>query len=304
LGDLVLDIVATARQEVSRGSDVPGTVRFRAGGSAANTARAFARLGGRASLVTSIGDDAWGRRLVAAVRADRVTVHAVAVPRPSARLVAIVGAQGERSFVTDRGAADRLAPGDVRDRWIDGTDALHLPGYSLFTQPLARAAARAAVIARERGAVVSVDLASRVPLLAMGRVAARDAIGSLEPSILLGNREEAAALIGSREERLLDLAPVVVIKEGDAGCRVLTRGPDAAAVAGRAVHLAVATTPVRAVDTTGAGDAFDAGFLHALLTGSERKGMLARDAASLRRAAVAGHRAAAAVLTGPRPELP
>ena len=50
---------------------------------------------------------------------------------------------GERSFVADRGAADLLAPGDLRSGWFDGADALHLPIYSLLGEPLGQAGRRA-----------------------------------------------------------------------------------------------------------------------------------------------------------------
>ena len=55
LGDLVLDVVVAPERSVESGTDVPGTLRFRAGGSAANVARSFAHLGGAASFVGSVG---------------------------------------------------------------------------------------------------------------------------------------------------------------------------------------------------------------------------------------------------------
>ncbi len=123
LGDILVDVVASPMGRLLRGSDVPGTVRFRAGGSASNTARAFARLGGRATLIGAVGEDGWGRRLTAALRVEGVTVRAVTVARPTGRLVALVGPDGERSFVTERGAADYLSPSHLRDGWLRGASA-------------------------------------------------------------------------------------------------------------------------------------------------------------------------------------
>lgn len=303
LGDLLVDVVATSAQPMVRGSDVAGTVRFRAGGSAANTARAFAGSGGRATLVAAVGSDAWGRRLAASLRADGVTVRCITAPdHPTARLVAIVEPGGERSFLTERGAADQLQPADLDEAWLAGANALHLPGYSIYSEPLASAGRRAAELARAAGALVSVDLSSAEPLRAMGRRRAWEAVAALQPAILLGNAAESAVLRGGVPvARLLELAPIVVIKEGPSGCAILARPPD-----GRPepLQLSVPTRPIKTSDTTGAGDAFDAGFLFTMLAGGGGWGRRHAGAATLRRAAVSGHRAAAELLSRPRPELP
>lgn len=293
LGDLVVDVVASPSEPLAHASDAAGTVVFRQGGSAANTARWVARLGGRAGFIGAIGRDDWGRRLRASLEDGGVRVHAVRKGRPTARIVALIGTGGERSFVTDRGAADLLAADDLRSAWFAGADALHLPAYSLLNEPLGSAARRAVELARGAGAAVSVDLASRRPLLARGRRAAWERIAAVAPDLLFANDAEAAALTGPRGDgKLLELAPIVIIKEGAAGCRILARGrgPEPA-------RLAVATNPVSAADTTGAGDAFDAGFLVSWLAApAETRG----DIAVLRWAALAGHRAAARLLSGRR----
>lgn len=302
LGDVVLDVVARLREPLQRGSDASGTVVFRAGGSAANTARMVARLGGVAVFIGSVGRDRWGRALEAELRRSAVTVRAVHVDAPTARIAVLVEPGGERSFVTERGAADRLTAADMRPSWFGDAAALHLPAYSLLNEPLAAAAARAVELARDAGAIVSVDLASVHPLVAAGRAAAWRRIGDVRPDLLFANEAEAAALCGSRPfPHLLELAPIVVVKEGPAGCRVLAAGRTNTSVPGVALDLAVAARPVTATDTTGAGDAFDAGFLLAWLAADGRNGH--GRAAALRRAAVAGHRAAARLLTGSRPEL-
>ena len=300
LGDLMLDVVVRAEADVEAGTDVPGSVRFRAGGSAANTARAFALAGGEAIFLGAVGDDAMGRRLAASLRTAGVTVHAPRVRGRTGRLLALVEPAGERSFVTDRGVADALSPRLIKRSWLTRVQALHLPAYSLLTPPLSDTAYEAAQQVRRRGGVVSVDLASRRPLLAHGRRAAHEAIGRVQPDVILGNDAEAAALLGERHvEWLLELAPSVVVKQGAGGCRLLWRSGDPSSPAG---HSTVATRSLAVTDTTGAGDAFDAGFLYALLAGGHRRDV-AVGASLLRRAALAGHRAAARLLRGPRTEL-
>lgn len=303
LGDLVLDVVVAPERSVESGTDVPGTLRFRAGGSAANVARSFAHLGGAASFVGSVGRDGWGRRLGAVLREEGVTAHLVISGPVTGRLAAVLDRTGERSFVTERGSADALRPDDVRAAWLRRAGVLHVPAYSLFHDPVAEAAARAAELAHEAGALVSVDTASRAPLLAFGRAATWERIAGMRPDVLFANRGEATALAGvaaSRvARRLLELAPVVVIKDGAAGCDVVWRDG-----AGGLAELDVVASPIAAADTTGAGDAFAAGFLFALLGGGATS-VPARPwtAASLRRAALGGHRAAADLLRRPRAEL-
>src|SRR5690349_19462315 len=77
VGDLVVDMMLLPARDLERGSDVPGRVRLRQGGSATTTARWLGRLGARSSLVCAVGRDAIGRSLVAVVAGDRVQVRAV-----------------------------------------------------------------------------------------------------------------------------------------------------------------------------------------------------------------------------------
>ncbi|MGZ6379158.1 MAG: carbohydrate kinase family protein [Candidatus Limnocylindrales bacterium] len=306
LGDLALDVAAATATRLAPASDTPGTVRFRQGGSAANTARWAARAGGRAIFIGAIGRDAWGRRLLASLRSAGVTVHAPRVAAPTARIVALVEPGGERSFVTERGAADGLQAASIRPAWLRSAAVLHVPAYSLLREPLAGATRHAAALARGWGAAVSVDLASRQPLLALGRDEAWHRVATLAPDLLFANLAEAGALLdGSGHPsaaallRLLDLAPLVVLKEGGAGCRVLARHQGAGG-APASLDLAIATRPLHPADTTGAGDAFDAGFLVAWAGAPVAR---RADAGTLRRAAMAGHRTATRLLSEPRQEL-
>jgi sugar/nucleoside kinase (ribokinase family) len=295
LGDLALDVVLAPERPLEQGTDVPGVVRLHQGGSAANAARWLAHLGARATLICAVGRDGPGRALVADLRRDGVAIRAARpVGARTARIGMLVDAAGERSFVADRGAADRLAPGDLQPAWFRDAAVLHLPAYSLLGSPLGEAAARAITLAREAGAAISIDLASAAPLLAGGRRAARALIASAAPDLLFTNAAEAAAFLGSPEpEGLPRFAPVVVVKRGAGGATLLVR-----AGGNPPVRLEVATRPLQAPDTTGAGDAFDAGFLAAWLAAGRSTSV-----GDLRRAVVAGHRAATRLLGAPRPEL-
>jgi sugar/nucleoside kinase (ribokinase family) len=292
----MLDVVVMPARALESGTDVPGRVALVQGGSAANAARWLGRLGARTSLIAAVGRDAAGRALVEAVRSDGVTVRASRIAGArTGRIGVVVAPGGERSFVADRAAADLLEPGDLRDAWFVGADALHLPAYSLLGAPLGLAGRRAIELARAADAAVSVDLASIGPLLADGRRAAQALIGEIAPDLLFATATEAEALLGRRGvDGLVDFAATAVVKRGPKGATVLTR------VGSGRIRFEVATERLDVTDTTGAGDAFDAGFLVGWFAARAAGRSLP---ASLQRAALAGHRAAARQLSAPRPEL-
>ncbi|MEP7378833.1 MAG: PfkB family carbohydrate kinase [Chloroflexota bacterium] len=292
IGDLTLDIVVRQSAGIESGTDVPAAISFRVGGSAANTARAFARLGGASVFVGAVGDDRLAAALASALKAEGVRAHLTRTRGRTARLVVSVTANGERSFLTDRGVADSLRWQPTFLALLAATDALHLPAYSLLTKPLAQTSLRAAQLARKAGAWVSVDLASRRPLLAGGSVAARATIAAVGADVLFANSAEAAALVGPRNlPQLLELAPIVVVKAGAAGCTVLWGD----------VEMEIAARPFKASDTTGAGDGFDAGFMYSLIATGRALGSLRQ--LDLRHAAYDGGKAAASFIRGPRKEL-
>lgn len=296
LGDLLLDVVVAPAGPLLRGSDVAGRVRLRQGGSAASTARWLARLGARSTLVTAVGRDPAGRALVRALRRDGVGVRAARVGgAPTGRVGVLVDPDGERSFVTDRGAADRLRPSHLRPAWFGSLDGVHLPIYSLLGDPLGRAARRAIVLARAAGAPLSLDLSSIGPLMARGRRSAAALVREARPDLLLANAAEAEALIGPGRplEALLALAPAAIVKSG-AGAIVLS------ALDARRSRVEVRARRVAARDTTGAGDAFDAG---ALVVWGSVPAADRRRLALLRRAAIAGHRTAVLQLRASPVEL-
>jgi sugar/nucleoside kinase (ribokinase family) len=298
VGDLILDVVLTPSRPIEIGTDVPGRVGIRPGGSAANTARWLARLGARTQLVCAVGRDGAGRALVEHMRADGVMVRATRVAgQRTGRIGVIVSPGGERSFVADRRAADGLRPEDLKDGWFTGLDLLHMPAYSLLGESLGLAGRRAVEMARSHLVMVSVDLASVGPLLSRGRRAARELIESVHPDILFSTEREAEAFLGRYAvDPLTEFASIAVVKQGGRGATVLARD-----LGSGALRFEIATPNVLATDTTGAGDAFDAGFLASWL-GSRAAGR--PPAAALHRATLAGHRAAARHLSGPRPELP
>lgn len=169
-------------------------------------------------------------------------------------------------------------------------------------------------MARSAGALVTLDLASIGPLLAGGREAALALVREVAPDLLFATAGELSGLLGAGggggsasaaaiasgsgiNARAVELAPIVVVKRGAEGASVVV-GATAAGASVVAFH--VATRPIAAADTTGAGDAFDAGFIAEWLA-SRTAGRSA--IVGLRRAAVAGNRVAARQVSTPRREL-
>ncbi len=294
VGDLVVDVVLAPDRELVIGTDIPGKVAVRQGGSATTTARWLGRSGARVSLIAAVGRDAAGRALVRTIRADGVTPHVAHIAgQPTGRVGVFVSPGGERSFVQDRGAALHLAPEHLREQWFASAELVHIPTYSLLDHPLGDAGKRAAELAHAAGALVTVDLSSAGPLLAIGRQAAIEVVGGTQPDLLFAAGTEARALADSDEE-LLGIAPIAVLKRGPKGATILFREGTAV------LRIEVAAKAVAATDTTGAGDAFDAGFILGWLA-ARRDG--ASTAAGLRRGAIAGHRMATRQLLRPREEL-
>ena len=265
IGDIAVDIRAAAGEALTRGADARGDIQFLPGGSAANVAVWAARFGARATCVGAVGTDPWGAWLRADLAREGV---AVVGPRRgrTATILVFMDADGERTFVTDRGAALTLSPAALPAALIDGLDVLHIPAYALFAGALAETALRAARQARERGVTLSIDLSSASLLRTYGPARFAALLADLRPDVLFANLEEAQAVfaVATAEhaaEAMRSVTTIAVVKCGAAGILV-------AADTG----TLRASAPAHAVDSTGAGDALAAAFLVTL----GRHGDLAR----------------------------
>ena len=246
LGDLLLDVVVLLEAQPAPDDDVPAAIALVPGGQAANVAAWVCWLGGEARLIARRADDAAGR--VIAAEMERLGVELagpVAVDERSGTVVALVAPDGARTLASDRSASGELGPDDVDESVLVGAGVLHVAGYTLLRGPGAEAALRLAQAARRYGARVSVDLSTAHGIEQLGRDAMRARVAALAPDVVFANEAEAEAF-GE------PIGAVWVVKRGARGCTV-EQGGEVVAYAPVAIE--------GVVDTTGAGDAFAAGYL-------------------------------------------
>jgi len=270
VGDVMVDVLAAMSGPLARGSDTPSTVTTAGGGSGANVAVWLAATGVTTSFVGRVGDDPLGREAVAGLTDAGVTAWVGAEPeaRTGACLV-LVEPGGERSMLPDAGANATLAPEHVPERPFRPGAHLHLSGYTLLNAGSREAGLTALGLAAAHGLTVSVDPSSAALLEEVGT--ARFLGWTRGVDVLLANRDEAAVLSGAADPRGAAAALGDVYREV-----VVKLGPDGALwQQGFIVASAPAERGVEVVDTTGAGDAFAAGFLGSWLLHPEPESALA-----------------------------
>lgn len=293
LGDVMTDVGVRTSGPVAVGSDTGARIAVGGGGAGGNVAAWLAHLGVAVALVTAVGADAAGDAAVGELRRRGVRVVARRDPgRPTGTVVALVDAAGERTMLTDRGANVTVTPADLPTGWLRTGVHLHVSGYALFAGPGRATAVAALDRARRAGMSTSIDPASWAPLRRLG--AARFLRLTAAAELCLPNLDEARVLTGHRA--------------ADAAARELASWYGAAVVtcgaAGAVWSDGVAMTRARAgggrvVDTTGAGDAFVAGWLTAAIAGADPSAALARaTAAAATAVGVAGARPPASDVAG------
>jgi ribokinase len=264
VGDLMADVVATVSTPLARGSDTPARIVTRPGGGGANVAWRLAEAGVPTLLVARVGEDAPGQTAIAELRAAGLELEiAIDATRPTGTCLVIVEPDGERTMLPDRGANGALEPADLPiDEFTEGRH-LHLSGYTLLDAGSRSAGLVALEHARAAGMTISVDPASAAPLQDLGSAAF---LGwTRRVTLLLPNAEEAAVLTGARDP---EAAAWALAKDGREV--VITLGDQGALWSdGERVERAPASPAPSRVDSTGAGDAFTAGWLASRLAGEE-----------------------------------
>ena len=259
IGEALIDFIPD-----KSGCDFDDVAAFspKVGGAPANVCAAFSRLGGKSRMLTMLGDDLFGHKIIREL--DRAGVDTSRIPLTDKANTALafvaLAENGDREFSFYRKpSADMLyAPEDVREEHLDDAFALHFCSVSIGDFPMKRAHVKAIEIMREKGGIISFDPNLRFNLWDSAE-ALRSAVREFIPysDIIKISEDELGFVTGceSIEEGTRFLfgqgVKLVLYTCGGSGAHAFTKSA-------RAFYPSY---KVDVVDTTGAGDGFAGSFL-------------------------------------------
>jgi fructokinase len=232
------------------------------GGSAANTCAVAAGLGAKVAYLGKVAADQLGTVFAHDIRAAGVTFPTVPLAdgAPTARCLIMVTHDGQRTMNTFLGACVTFGEADVDEALVADAAVTYLEGY-LFDPPAAQAAfRRAAAAAHAAGRQVSLSLSDAF-CVDRHRAAFRDLVAG-HVDILFANEAEICSLYECNE-----FADAAALVRKDVALAALTRSEAGSLILRGGETVEVAAAPATVVDTTGAGDAYAAGFLAGLTAG-------------------------------------
>ncbi|MBR0558535.1 adenosine kinase [Neokomagataea anthophila] len=306
IGNAIVDILASVSHEtVTALGAVPGSMtlidaatahdieariqveQVSGGGSGANTATVAARMGAKVAYLGKVAADKAGEDFARDMSAQGLYFPSAPLvdSTPTARCIVLVTPDGQRTMFTYLGACTEFTTEDVAAQTVENSAITYLEGY-LFDKPQAQAALiRAAELAQKAGKRVALTLSDTF-CVERHRDAFRTLI-SKHVDVLFANEAELQALY-----QVTDTDAALVAVGHDVSLAAVTRGAEGSVVVANGERHDVVTQPVNVVDTTGAGDAFAAGFLAGLAKGHD-----------LTVCAQLGNKAAGAIITrlGARP---
>lgn len=228
-------------------------VQYVAGGSAANTISSTSIFGMPSGFIGKVGDDELGSLFKQAQTQNGINSILLKGTVASGRaMVFITAPNADRTFATYLGAALQLEPEDLKDEYFEGYDYLHIEGYLVQNQRLIR---RAVEMGKAHGMTISLDMAS-YNVVESNNAFLQDIVSNYI-DIVFANELEATAFTKCQPREALDriatMCDIAVVKVGKDGSMV-KRGDE--------YHF-IDVCPANAIDATGAGDTYAAGFLYA-----------------------------------------
>jgi len=234
---------------------------YSCGGAAPNTLIFLSALGVKSAVAGKIGKDDFGRRYAENLPAENMTSHLVTGESATGSSIILVTPDSERTMNTYLGANREFREDDVDLAAAERAGYFYFTGYMWDTENQKQAVRRVMKLFRERGKKIAFDLADP---FAVGRnlAAFRDLIRE-NVDIVFANREEGKLLFetDSAEDAvtaLSEICELAVVKNGAAGSLLKRNGGQIERIPARRVQ---------ALDTTGAGDMYAAGFLYGLISG-------------------------------------
>ena len=250
-----------ARQTDSLYALMPPAVQT-SGGSVANTAAVAGQMGARAAFIGVVADDQFGTIFRHDIHGSGVhhPTPAATGGDPTARCLILVTPDGQRTMNTYLGVSSTLAPHHLDHELIGASAISYLEGFLFYVPHSRDAAFAAAEIAHKAGQRVAISLSDFLCVernLEAFQTMVRDHV-----DILFANEKELAALTG-----LDDFEAAAEIVRGQVEIAALTRGELGSVILRGEERIDVPPVATEVVDTTGAGDAYAAGFMTAFCAG-------------------------------------
>lgn len=226
------------------------------GGSVANTMRSFASMGGNGGYLGKIGKDKLGDLFKQDFERKGIRTHLSLSKRDTGRVMGLVSPDSERTMATYLGAAVELTSKDFCPELFENYDYLYMEGYLVFNHDLIKTGVE---MAKAKGLKVAIDLAS-FNVVDANLEFLKDLIKN-SVDIVFANEEEAKSFTGKEpEEALHEIAnycEIAVVKIGKEGSLIKHKNN----------MVKIGTIKANALDTTGAGDSYAAGFFYGLTNG-------------------------------------
>lgn len=241
LSKRIYDAVFSPKSEISTG------------GSVANSMRTLAGLGGNAGYMGKIGNDKLGRLFKEAFEKKGITPHLHYSEKSTGLVMGLVSPDSERTMATYLGAASDLTPAEFTPDVFSGYHYAYMEGYLIFNHDLIKTGVE---MAKATGLKVAIDLAS-FNVVEANLDFLKELIKT-SVDIVFANEEEAKSFTGKEPlealHEIAQLCEIAIVKVGKEGSYI-KRGQE---------MVNVESIVANAIDTTGAGDSYSAGFFYGL----------------------------------------
>jgi sugar/nucleoside kinase (ribokinase family) len=246
-----------------------------AGGSAANTIMGIAEFGGKAAYAGKVANDEIGEFFLADMRNRGVKIEVAPAQGQSGTCVILITEDAQRTMLTNLAVSSTLQPEDISEEEIRASKYVYVEGYLFTGEPNRSSALRAIELAKKNNVKVAFTVSD--PFLIQYHKEEFWNLIEGPVDLLFCNLDEARALTGQHD-------PAACAREihRHAENVALTLGPDGSILMHNGETIYIPGVPVKAVDTTGAGDMYAAGILYGITNGLswEQAGRLASHAAS------------------------